>query len=294
MGPSASSTAIRPRWCWVRSRRHSSAESWCQRLKRWGIGSSRWLATDAWHRRDPGFPERRSSHSGPGTGTPQLSRGARPAAGRVRSCEPLRRLLAEHLGVRLIEELPVRFQCVAAGIERAIGHWFTEGPIQDAVVASAAVPGLLPPVRVGEEHYIDGGIVDSIPVGRAVTLGARTVYVLQVGRIERPLEPPTRPWEVGLVAFEIARRCRFTEEMANLPPSLEVHVLPTGADEPTRASLPPLRPTATSSGSASASSAPTRRPPRTSARSRVAEAPWSRRGWCAGSCSTRWSWCWPS
>ncbi|HKE98994.1 MAG TPA: patatin-like phospholipase family protein [Actinomycetes bacterium] len=212
----------------------------------------------------------------------------------MRSCEPLRRLLAEHLGVRLIEELPVRFQCVAAGIERAIGHWFTEGPIQDAVVASAAVPGLLPPVRVGEEHYIDGGIVDSIPVGRAVTLGARTVYVLQVGRIERPLEPPTRPWEVGLVAFEIARRCRFTEEMANLPPSLEVHVLPTGADEPTRASLPPLRPTATSSGSASASSAPTRRPPRTSARSRVAEAPWSRRGWCAGSCSTRWSWCWPS
>jgi NTE family protein len=160
----------------------------------------------------------------------------------IHSNEPLRRLLTDHLPVRLIEELAVPFQCVAASIERAIGHWFTAGPVVDAVLASAAVPGLLPPVRIGEEHFIDGGIVDSIPVGRAVALGARRVYVLHVGRIERPLQPPTRPWEVGLVAFEIARRCRFTEEMANLPPEVEVHVLPSGADEPARqADLSQLR-----------------------------------------------------
>ena len=53
--------------------------------------------------------------------------------------------------------------------------------------------------------------------GRAVALGASTVYVLQVGRIESPLEVPTRPWQVGLVAFEIARRHRFHEEMSSLP-----------------------------------------------------------------------------
>jgi NTE family protein len=71
------------------------------------------------------------------------------------------------------------------------------------VLASAAVPGLLPPVRVGDEHFFDGGLVHSIPVGRALELGARTVYVLHVGRIERPAGPDP-PWEVGLVAFEIA------------------------------------------------------------------------------------------
>ena len=48
-------------------------------------------------------------------------------------------------------------------------------------------PGLLPPARVGDEHYLDGGIVNSIPVGRAVELGATRVFVLQVGRIDRPL-----------------------------------------------------------------------------------------------------------
>jgi NTE family protein len=96
------------------------------------------------------------------------------------------------------------------------------------------VPGLLPPVEVDGAHYFDGGLVDSIPVGRAVALGADTVYVLQVGRIESPLEVPTRPWEVGLVAFEIARRHRFHEEMSSLPDGVRVHVLPTGGDR-----LPP-------------------------------------------------------
>jgi NTE family protein len=147
----------------------------------------------------------------------------------LHSNEPLR-LLLEELPVSRIEQLAVPFQCVAASIERAAAHWFASGPIVPAVLASAAVPGLLPPVRVGSEHFLDGGLVYSIPVGRAVELGASTVYVLHVGRIERPLEVPRRPWEVGLVAFEIARRHRFAEDMASLPPGVTVHVLPAGAD----------------------------------------------------------------
>ncbi len=143
---------------------------------------------------------------------------------------PLRRLLADQLGDAVIEELAVPFHCVAASIERATEHWFDSGPVVDAVLASSAVPGLLAPVRIGAEHYLDGGLVNSIPVGRAVWLGARTVYVLHVGRIESPLRPPRRPWEVGLVAFEIARRHRFTTTMAALPDGVTVHVLPAGGE----------------------------------------------------------------
>ncbi|MFF5210628.1 patatin-like phospholipase family protein [Streptosporangium sp. NPDC000396] len=143
---------------------------------------------------------------------------------------PLRGLLARTLPVSRIEDLPVPFQCVAASVERAAAHWFTEGPLVEAVLASCAVPGLLPPIRIGDEHFLDGGLVHSIPVGRAVALGARRVYVLHVGRIERPLVVPRRPWEVGLTAFEIARRHRFAEEMAALPADIEVHVMPAGSD----------------------------------------------------------------
>jgi len=142
----------------------------------------------------------------------------------------LRRTLDSALPVKLIEELTVPFQCVAASIERAAEHWFTTGPITDAVLASSAIPGLLPPVEIDDEHYLDGGLVNSIPVGRALALGAKNVFVLHVGRLEQPLQAPRRPWEVAAVAFEIARRHRFTRDMGELPENVAVHVLPTGTD----------------------------------------------------------------
>jgi NTE family protein len=138
-------------------------------------------------------------------------------------------LLREHVRAERIEELAVPFQCVAASIEHAAEHWFDSGPLIDAVLASSAVPGLLPPVGIGGEHFVDGGLVNSIPVGRAVALGAREIYVLQVGRVERPLTPPKLPWDVATVAFEIARRHRFARDMADLPAHVTVHVLPSGA-----------------------------------------------------------------
>ncbi|WP_189762744.1 patatin-like phospholipase family protein [Streptomyces xanthochromogenes] len=147
----------------------------------------------------------------------------------VYSSAPLRELLETWLPARRIEDLDVPFQCVAAGIESAAEHWFTQGPLVPAVMASCAVPGLLPPLEVDGEHFFDGGLINSIPVGRAVAAGARTVYVLQVGRIEQPLQVPRAPWEVASVAFEIARRHRFTRDMTDLPEGVEVHLLPTGA-----------------------------------------------------------------
>jgi NTE family protein len=145
----------------------------------------------------------------------------------LHSARPLRQRLEEEFGDTTFADLAVEFQCCAASIERAAEHWFTEGPVVPAVMASAAVPGLLPPAEVDGEHYLDGGIVNSIPVGRAVSLGADRVFVLQVGRVERPLSPPRRPWEVARVSFEIARRHRFHREMADLPAGVRVHVLPS-------------------------------------------------------------------
>ena len=72
----------------------------------------------------------------------------------------------------------------------------------------------------------------SIPVGRAVALGADTIYVLHVGRIDHPLRPPTQPWQVATVAFEIARRHRFAADLATLPPGVTVYVLPSGNPDP--------------------------------------------------------------
>ena len=161
----------------------------------------------------------------------QVTRAVRTGT-HLHSSRPLRRRLAQELGDRTFADLAIPFQCCAASIERAAEHWFTEGRVVDAVMASAAVPGLLRPALVDGEHYLDGGIVNSIPVGRAVECGADRVFVLQVGRVDRPLRPPRKPWEVARVSFEIARRHRFNREMAELPAGVTAHVLPTGGGSP--------------------------------------------------------------
>jgi NTE family protein len=145
---------------------------------------------------------------------------------------PLRRLLEGELGESsTFADLKVPYRCCAASIERAAEHWFDTGPLVDAVLASSSVPGLLPPMQINGEHFVDGGIVNSIPIGEAVRIGAKLIFVLQVGRIERPLTVPRRPWEVAQVAFEIARRHRFARDLATLPDDVRVHVLPTGGGE---------------------------------------------------------------
>ncbi len=155
----------------------------------------------------------------------QLRRAMRTGT-HIHSAKPLRERLEQEFGGLTFADLAVQFQCCAASIERAAEHWFTDGPVVPAVVASAAVPGLLPPARVGEEHYLDGGIVNSIPLGRAVELGAERIFVLQVGRVDRALKAPRRPWEVARVSFEIARRHRFVRELSELPAHVTAHVLP--------------------------------------------------------------------
>jgi NTE family protein len=157
----------------------------------------------------------------------QVTRAVRTGT-HLHSSRPLRERLRQELGERTFDQLAVPFQCCAANIERAAEHWFTEGPVLDAVMASAAVPGLLRPAQVNGEHFLDGGIVNSIPVGRAVEGGADRIFVLQVGRVDRPLTVPRKPWEVARVSFEIARRHRFIREMAAVPDHVAAHVLPTG------------------------------------------------------------------
>jgi NTE family protein len=148
----------------------------------------------------------------------------------------LRRMLRHHLPAETFEDLAVPFECVAASIERAREHWFHSGELIEPVLASCALPGVFPPVRIGDEHYFDGGLVNSIPLNRAIAGGADTIWILHVGRVEEDLTPPRFLWEVAFVAFEISRRHRFFGDLERVGSDVTVHVLPTGL---------PQRPSAT-------------------------------------------------
>ncbi|HKH51427.1 MAG TPA: patatin-like phospholipase family protein [Mycobacterium sp.] len=153
----------------------------------------------------------------------------------------LRRMLRERLPAQTFEELAVPFECVAASIEQARECWFSTGDLIEPVLASCALPGVFPPVRIGDEHFFDGGLVNSIPLDRAVLRGADTIWVLHVGRLEEELAPPRFLWEVGFTAFEISRRHRFHSDLDRVGAGVTVHVLPSGLPQRPAATWSNLR-----------------------------------------------------
>jgi NTE family protein len=141
----------------------------------------------------------------------------------------LRSLVEEALAVERFEDLLVPFQCVATAVEPAAEAWFSSGPLIDPILASSALPGIFPLVTIGDLRYMDGAVVNDVPVTRAVALGARTIYILHVGTLDRPWLDPKRPLDVVVQAYWIARRHRYHEDLDELPARVKVIVLPVGS-----------------------------------------------------------------
>ncbi|GAA1860064.1 patatin-like phospholipase family protein [Microbacterium koreense] len=79
-----------------------------------------------------------------------------------------------------IEQLPRRFGAVATDLRTRRAVTIADGPLSRALRASIAVPGLLPPVRVGGRLLADGGMVDNVPFSAARGLGAERVIVVRL------------------------------------------------------------------------------------------------------------------
>jgi NTE family protein len=92
----------------------------------------------------------------------------------------LARQLTAMLGETAIEDLPVRFAAIATEIGTGHEIWLTRGRLADAVSASSALPGILPPSRVGGRWLVDGALVNPVPVAAARALGARVVIAVNV------------------------------------------------------------------------------------------------------------------
>ena len=80
----------------------------------------------------------------------------------------------------LIDELPKRFGAVALDLEDACEVVICSGSLRKATAASAAIPGVLPPVRRNGRLLIDGGWVDKLPVLPAFKLGADLVIAVDI------------------------------------------------------------------------------------------------------------------
>jgi NTE family protein len=126
------------------------------------------------------------------------------------------------------EDLAVPFQCVAAEVETAAETWFDSGPLVPPIMASSSLPAVYPATTIDGRRYLDGGVVNNVPVARAVELGCREIIVLHVGLHGRPDARIRRPLDAALEAYWVARNARFANDLMNLPAGIEAIILPPG------------------------------------------------------------------
>jgi NTE family protein len=148
----------------------------------------------------------------------------------VHSNDGVRRLIENGLTFERIEEATVHLEVVATSLIDGRTQWFTYGPAVEAILASAALPSLLPPVEIGGEAFIDGGVVDNVPIGRAMAQGAERIFVFLCGPLRYTPHRYRRPIEAVLTAFFIAIHAKFTRELERLPPGVEVIVFSVDSD----------------------------------------------------------------
>jgi predicted acylesterase/phospholipase RssA/CRP-like cAMP-binding protein len=76
----------------------------------------------------------------------------------------IRAKLERVFGAVAIEDLPLPYLCVSTNLSRAAQAVHERGPLARAIRASIALPGVLPPVSVGEDLHVDGGLVNNLPI----------------------------------------------------------------------------------------------------------------------------------
>ncbi|MDP3918690.1 MAG: patatin-like phospholipase family protein [Nanoarchaeota archaeon] len=79
--------------------------------------------------------------------------------------ERITKYLREQLGDKKFEDLEIPLAVTAVDINNGREVIFDSGDVVQAVNASMSIPGLFTPVQIGKHFYVDGGVIDPIPLG---------------------------------------------------------------------------------------------------------------------------------
>jgi NTE family protein len=131
-------------------------------------------------------------------------------------------------------DLALPFAAVAMDSATARPHVLREGPLLPALLASAAIPGLFPPVQIGSLQLYDGGLVANVPMRQAVAMGARSLVVLDCSFPGHLPDPPATIAEVLLYTAMVAMRSQAVLEAPLVAAEVPVIYLP--GPEPQRVS----------------------------------------------------------
>jgi len=138
----------------------------------------------------------------------------------------LRRLVAQHLTGDRLEEMRIPLHVVVVDVITGEELVLSRGPALDAVLASSAIPGVLPPVDWGARSLFDGGVANNTPISQAIALGAERIYVLPTGHACALENAPGKPLAMALHAISLITQRRLIEDVEHHRDDADLIVLP--------------------------------------------------------------------
>ena len=147
----------------------------------------------------------------------------------------LRRLITRHVGYERLKDLPIPLHVIACDVLTGKELRLSSGALVEAVMASAAIPGIFPPVEWDGRVLIDGAVVNNTPITHALELRPQRVYVLPTGGPCELTAPPRGALGMLIHATSLLVAQRFAGEAMTLmgsrvtilPPPCPIRVQPT-------------------------------------------------------------------
>jgi NTE family protein len=149
----------------------------------------------------------------------------------------LRWLIRRHIKFADLADTAIPLHLVAFDLLEGREVRLSRGSASDAIAASASIPGIFPPVAIGGQRLIDGGVVNNTPISHAVELGAEHIYVLPTQEPDgRPARVPAGALDATIQGLQLLAAGRLGADIARYSTEAELILLPApnaGCVQPT-------------------------------------------------------------
>jgi NTE family protein len=149
--------------------------------------------------------------------------GARPS---LCAADGLRGLIDRNLRIERLEDATIPVHVVATDVLSGTEVLLSSGDARDAVLASASIPAVLPPVTIDDRALFDGGIANNTPISQAAKLGADRIIVLPAGVACALPTPPRSAVGMAIHALTLLIEQRLILDVAAFHDRVELIVLP--------------------------------------------------------------------
>jgi len=144
----------------------------------------------------------------------------------------LRRLLERHVSFTRLEDAAIPIAVIATEVTTGREVVLDRGDTVDAVLASAAIPAVFPPVTIDGRVLMDGGVVNNTPISNAVDAGATRIYVLPTGYACALSRAPRSALGMTLQAISLLIEQQLIRDVEEFQDRVDLRVIPPLCPQP--------------------------------------------------------------